>query len=109
MRVQHDDVRVRVIGKNGRKHQRNGAGFSRAGGAEYGKVLRQQLVDKHKSRLSRIVVEASDADVGSRWPGVNRRQIGCSCSSDGGARDGMTGYASVELALPLPRRDDLSQ
>jgi hypothetical protein len=105
---QIDDVAVR-IGENGRQHQRNGAGFSRAGRAEYGEILCQQFVDQHKGRSGSIMVEASNADIGGRGPGIDRRQIGFGRSSNGSARNGMTGDAAMEPSWPLRQWDDLSQ
>jgi hypothetical protein len=64
MWIQHNDVRIRMIGENGGQHQSNCAGFSRAGCAEHGEVLCQQFVDQHKCRASRIMVETANADVG---------------------------------------------
>src|SRR5215469_5138536 len=109
MRVQHDDMRVWVVGQNGGQHQRDGAGFSRASRSQDREIFRQQLVYQHKGWPSRIMEEASDTDVGSRWPGINRCQIGCGCGSDGSARNRMAGYASMELAPRLARGADLPQ
>src|ERR1700722_9737619 len=109
VRVQHDDVRAGMIDENGSQHQRNGTGFSGAGGAEYGEVLCQQFVDEHKGRPGSIMVEASDADVGGRWPGIDRGQVGFGRNSNGSPRNGMTGYAAMEPSWPFRRRDDLSQ
>src|SRR5262249_1904404 len=99
--VQHDDVCARVISENVRQHQRNGARFPGPGCGKHCEILWQQLVDQYKNRPTSVMVEASNADVGSQWSHINRVQIGCRRGSDRSARNWMTGYAAMELARPL--------
>ena len=75
VRVQQDDMRVRMFRRDRRQDQRRGAGFAGAGRAEHRKMPGEQRVHQQECRPLRILKERADAQIGARWRGEDGRQL----------------------------------
>src|SRR5947209_382282 len=109
VRIDQDDVCHRVVRQNGRQEQAHSTGFSGSGGPEHSEMLAQQFVDQHECRLSRIIMERANSNIGTRKWSKNCNQVGVRRSDNGRARNGVLRYTPPEAGRPLVRGDDLSQ
>src|SRR5258708_34331855 len=99
MRIENDNVSLRMTGEYRGQEQRDGARFAGTGRAEDGEILCQQLVHQYECLARRIMKKRADTDICDRRTSVDRPEIGIARVSNGGTRDRVMGNPASEFAL----------
>ena len=105
VRVDEDDVGLRVLGQDRPQDHHDGAGLARAGAAQDGEVLAQERVGQDEGGDLRVAPQAADADAGHRGLGVDDRRLARRRAGDRGVEGGVGGQAAAEHRGTVGRHD----
>jgi hypothetical protein len=75
MRVEQDDVRVRIALDDRPQDCRDGAGFARAGRADNAEMLAEQVIDQEEGGDGGVLMDRADGDRGFARRRVDLGQI----------------------------------
>ncbi len=96
MRIEQHDVGGRVLLQDGAQDERRGAGLARAGRAEDGEVLAEQLVDADHRGNSAVLTDAADADRAAGLAAEGSAQLRLRRDAHAVAERGICGDAARE-------------
>ena len=97
MGVEQHHMAGRVAGENLAQDQRHGTALARAGGAENGKMLRQQVVDHDEGRRDLVLMDGADLHVGRLGLGIDHAHIARLRRGQGQSQGRHDRHAALEM------------